>query len=340
MNFRQIKNRMFFIGSLVAVMFLIVTFSCHHQPGPGEKLKVAGVFTTSLDDPRAAVIYQGLRRAEREIDVVCEVTESVTSDEIARVIGDYADKGYRLVFGDARSCEDMIRETARDYPEVAFCFCSNLGSAEPNLSVFNCWVYEPAYLCGLIAGRLTETGIVGAVADEKNPCMNCLLNSFNEGVREANSAARVLIFYSQDKTTASGMIEKISQLAGAGVDYLYAGIPDCINSCRKNGVIVFGNLQDQYSISPDTVITGTVWDMWPIVEKVVTEFKEDNYQAADLRQWSMMTKGGAYLAPYHSFDTRLSFELKELIDQKRRDIMSGILRIRANEFPPAPELIY
>lgn len=316
--------------TMAAAMVLVCLSGCSPDSGGGDKMKVAGVFTTSLEDPRASVIYQGLKQSERELEVVCDVVEDVAPDKIARVLRDYAEKGYPVIFGDARDCEDIVRKVARDFPEIAFCFCSNLGPTEPNFSVFNSWVYEPAYLCGLLAGRLTKTNTVGAVAGRPDPVVNCLLNSFNQGVMESNPAARVLIISPGDTAT---MIKEVSRLVEAGADHIYAGFPGSIMLCQKKGVIAFGNLQDQYSLAADTVITGTVWDMWPTVEKVITDMEEERYQAMDLREWSMMAKGGAYLASYHSFEGKIPYDLKDEINQKRRDIMAGTLRVPANEFP-------
>jgi len=47
-----------------------------------------------------------------------------------------------------------------------------------------------------------------------------------------------------------------------------------------------------------------------------------------------MAKGGAYFAPYHSFEGKISSELKDVINQIRRDIMAGTFRVPANELPP------
>jgi|GEM_PF-4835132 basic membrane lipoprotein Med (substrate-binding protein (PBP1-ABC) superfamily) len=122
---------------LVVVLIVVGISGCSPDPGMGDKMKIAGVFSTSLENPQAAVIYQGLRKAEREMEVVCDVTANVNSQEIKRVLKDYAEKGYLIIFGDAPDSEDIIRRIARDYPEIAFCFCSGFGPAAPNLSVFN-----------------------------------------------------------------------------------------------------------------------------------------------------------------------------------------------------------
>jgi len=321
--------------SFVAGALILAGISgCSPGSGAGDKMKVAGVFSSSLEDPQAAVIYQSLRKAEQEMDVVCDVTDNVSSGDMKRVLNDYVEKGYLVIFGSAPDSEAIIRRFARDYPEIAFCFCSSTGPSAPNLSVFNSWVYEPAYLCGLIAGRRTKTNIVGAVGTLPDPAVNCLINAFSQGVREANPSARVISAFIESPFDPVAAGRVADSLITSGADYLFAGTPGVIKTCKKKGVRAFGNLQDQYSLAPATVISGTVWDLWPTVEKVITDVEEERYQAQDLREWSMMAKGGAFLAPYHSFEGKVSIELKDMIDQIRRDIMAGTFRVPANELPP------
>lgn len=317
-----------------AALILVCLFGCSPNTGTGDKMKVAGVFSTSLEDPLAAVIYQGLRKAEREMEVVCDVTANVNSQEIKRVLKDYAEKGYLIIFGDAPDSEEIIRRVARDYPEIAFCFCSDFGPAAPNLSVFNSWVYEPAYLCGLIAGRRTKTNIIGAVGGIPDPAGDCLLNAFIRGVQEVNPGARIMNAFIETRFDPSIAAQEATRMINSGADYLFAGTPGVIRACRNGGITAFGNIQDQYSLAQDTVITGTIWDLWPTVEKVITDVQDERYQALDLREWSMMAKGGAFLAPYHSFEGKISSELKDMINQIRRDIMAGTFRVPANELPP------
>ena len=58
-----------------------------------------------------------------------------------------------IIFGDAFGNEEAVRRVAKDYPEIAFVFGSGLGPSQPNLSVFDNWIHEPAYLSGWLAGR-------------------------------------------------------------------------------------------------------------------------------------------------------------------------------------------
>ena len=60
-----------------------------------------------------------------------------------------------IIFGDAFGNEEAVRSVAADYPDIAFVFGSGGGPANPNFSVFDNWIHEPAYLAGMLAGGLT-----------------------------------------------------------------------------------------------------------------------------------------------------------------------------------------
>lgn len=317
----------FWSGVLISLIFLA---ACGRPARFGDRIKVAGVFPDSRENPSTAVIHRALDRADRDMLIVYEIVENVPPGEMERVLLDYVNKGYDLIFGDDRGAEETVRRVARDHPETAFCFHSRLGSVEPNFSVFSYWIHEPAYLCGRIAGRLSESGRVGAVAGEAHPALNAVLNAFRAGVRDADSSVRVEIVL----TGAGGVEEATERLIEEGADYIFAGSPAAIPVCRRMGVPAFGNLRNWYAVAPNTMISGAIWDLGPTVEKLVEDVKDDSYRARDLREWSMMAKGGAYLAPYHTFDTRIPFPVKEEIDELRRRILSGLYRVPADESIP------
>ena len=41
---------------------------------------------------------------------------------------------------------------------------------EPNYSVFDNWIHEPSYLCGVIAGRMTKSNTLGIDAEQVGVC--------------------------------------------------------------------------------------------------------------------------------------------------------------------------
>lgn len=321
---------------LSAVLITCSAFflACGQPARYQDRIKVAAVFPESRESLPAAVVHRALDQAAQEMLIIYEVSDHVPPGEMEKVLRDYVGKGYDLIFGDDRGAEETVRRVARDHPETAFCFNSRLSSVDPNFSVFSYWLHEPAYLCGRIAGRLTESDRVGAVAEDPHPALNAALNAFREGVRDVNPDAVAEIVLAGGGTDREGMEEAATRLIAEGADYIFAGSPAAIAVCREKRVPAFGYLENWYSFAPNTMVTGAVWDLGPLVENAVEDVKNDCYRARDLREWSMMAKGGAYLAPYHSFETRLPYELKEEIGEIRRSILSGIYRVPANESLP------
>ncbi len=302
---------------------------------PAEKvIKVAAVYATPIEEPWDGAIHKALLKAKKELGIRYDWTENVGYADFEKVLREYADKGYDIIFGDAFGSEDAVRRVAKDYPKIAFVFGSGEGPMDPNLSVFDDWIQEPAYLCGLIAGKITKTNVVGVVAGVPVPEVNRIVNAFIYGVKEVNPKAKVLVSFigswfnpTKAKEMALAEIQK-------GADVMYAERYGVIDACKEKHVYVFGNLLDQHSLAPNYVITGPVWDMWPTVKYVIESVKNGTYHAQDLREWSMMAKGGAKLAPFYEFKDKLPKDVLELVQKKEEEIKEGKFRVPINEAPP------
>ena len=145
------------------------------------QLKVAAVFETPIEEPWVNQIHVALLRAKQDLGIEYTWSESVSASDFARVVRDYAEQDHRLIMGDAFGTERITRRVDRDYPEVAFAFGSGIGPAEPNFAVFDNWIHEPAYLAGMIAGKLTKSNTIGTVAAMPIPEVNRLSNAFCAG---------------------------------------------------------------------------------------------------------------------------------------------------------------
>ena len=182
---------------------------------------------------------------------------------------------------------------------------SGQGPAEPNFAVFDNWIHEPAYLSGMIAGKLTKSNIIGTVAAMDIPEVARLTNAFCTGAKEVNPAVKCKVsfigsFFDPPKAKEAAL----AQIA-AGVDVIYAERFGVIEAAQEKGILAFSNMSDQASLAPDTVVTGPVWDMWPTIQAAVKQVQAGVFTAQDFGSFSTMTKGGASLAPLHDWETKL-----------------------------------
>lgn len=304
--------------------------------GASDKVKVFGAFATPIEEPWDGVIHDALLKAKEAGLIDYTYTEDIGySGDMERVLREVAEQQKPdLIMGDAFVNEEAVRRVAADYPEIAFAFGSELGPAAPNLAVFDNWIHEPAYLCGMIAGGMTKTNTVGIVAAVPIPEVNRLVNAFIAGVKETNPEAQVLVsFINSFFDPATAKEQALAHIA-AGADVLYGERAGVIEAAAEKGVYAFGNMSDQNEVAPEYVITGPVWNMTPTVEYVVAQVKAKTFAAIDLKDFSMMALGGATLAPYHGNDSKIPAATLEAVKAKEEAIKTGMFRVPIDEAQP------
>ncbi len=297
-------------------------------------IKVAAVFETPIEEPWVNQIHVALLQAKKEMGIEYTWSESVKSADFARVMREYAENGYKLITGDSFGAERIARRVARDYPDVSFVFGSGIGPAEPNFGVFDNWIHEPAYLSGMIAGKMTKSNVLGVVAAMPIPEVNRLSNAFCNGAKEVNNKVRCKFsfigsFFDPPKAKEAALAQ-----IEAGADVLYAERFGVIEACAEKGALAISNMSDQASLGPNTVITGPVWDMWPTIKHVVTLVKAGVPTAQDFGGFSFMGKGGSYLAPYHKWDNKLPADVKSMVEKRKQEILDGTHRVDVDESTP------
>ncbi len=326
-------RRLFLLVTGMAAVLILTGGSL--QPAiSAEKIKVAAVFETPIEEPWVNQIHVALLKAKNELGIEYTWSESVKAADFARIMREYAEKGYQLITGDAFGAERIARRVARDYPKTAFVFGSGIGPAEPNFGVFDNWIHEPAYLSGMIAGKMTKSNIIGVVAAMPIPEINRLSNAFYAGAREVNPKVQCKFsfigsFFDPPKAKEAAMAQ-----IEAGADVLYAERFGVVEACVEKKVLAISNMSDQSNLGPETVITGPVWDMWPTIKYVVSLVQAGVFTAQDFGGFSYMSKGGAYLAPYHKWETKLPAEVKELVEKRKQEILDGTFRVDIDESIP------
>jgi basic membrane lipoprotein Med (substrate-binding protein (PBP1-ABC) superfamily) len=302
------------------------------------KLKVFGAYATPIEEPWDGVIHAALLKAKAAGEIEYEFTENIGySGDMERVLRETASsKKPDIIFGDGFDNEEAVRRVAAEFPKIVFVFGSGLGPSNPNLSVFDNWIHEPAYLCGMLAGGMTKTNVIGIVAAMPVPEVNRLVNAFIAGAKETNPNAKVLVSFINSWFDPAAAKEAAVAQIDNKADVLYAERFGVIEAAKAKNLWVFGNMSDQNSLAPDLVISSPVWNMDPTVEYVINQVKGGSFTAMDLKDFSMVAKGGATLAPFHTTESKIPPDLLKKVTDKQAAIMSGLFRVDVDEKQPAP----
>ena len=299
---------------------------------------VFGAYATAIEEPWDGVIHSALLAEEEAGRIEYSFTDDIGyAGDMERILRETAEQqAPDIIFGDAFGNEEAVRRVASEYPEIAFAFGSGLGPADPNFAVFDNWIHEPAYMAGMIAGGMTQTNTLGVVGGYPVPEVNRLTNAFIEGAKEVNPEVEVLVTFINSWFDPAAAKEAALAHIDAGADVLYAERAGVIEAAAENDLWAIGNMSDQNEIAPGHVLTSVVWDMGPTVEYVINQVEAGAFTAQDLKDFSMMAKGGASLAPYHEAGDEIPQELQEMVAEREQAIQDGLFRVPIDEEQPDP----
>jgi basic membrane lipoprotein Med (substrate-binding protein (PBP1-ABC) superfamily) len=301
------------------------------------KLKVFGAFATPIEEPWDGVIHAALQKAADAGEIEYTYQENIGySGDMERVLREVCEQQKPdLIMGDAFGNEEAVRRVAKDFPEVAFAFGSGNGPSEPNVAVFDNWIHEPAYLMGMLAGGLTQTGKIGIVGAMPVPEVNRLVNAFIAGAKSQRADVVVMVSFINSWFDPAAAKEAAIAMIDNGADVLYAERFGVIEAAAEKGLFAFGNMSDQSELAPDFVVTSAVWNMDPTVEYLIKQVAAGTFTAQDLKDFSMMGKGGASLASFHNTESKIPAELLAAVKAKEAEILSGMFRVDVDEAQPA-----
>jgi basic membrane protein A and related proteins len=310
----------------------------------GEKktLKVYGAFATAIEEPWDGVIHSALLEEEEQGRIEYDFTDAIGySGDMERTLREVAqEEKPDIIFGDAFGNEEAARRVAADFPDIAFVFGSGGGPSEPNFSVFDNWIHEPAYLCGLIAGNMTKSNVLGVVGGFPVPEVNRIVNAFIAGAQEVNPKVETKVTFINSWFDPAAAKEAALAQVDAGADVLFAERFGVIEAAEEHDLYAFGNMSDQTELAPEHVISGPVWDMGPTTKFVIDQVLAGSYTAQDLKDFSMMGKGGASLAEINTdVEGGVPQDVVDLVEKREQEIKSGVFRVNIDEAQPRGSVV-
>lgn len=304
-----------------------------------EVLSVVAAYSSAIEEPWDGVIHEALQEMADAGEITYKYIDKIgyASGAFERTLRQIAEEDKpAIIMGDSFGNEESARKVALDYPAIAFVMGSGGGPAEPNFSVFDNWIHEPAYVSGILAGSLTKSNIIGIVGGIPVPEVNRIVNAFIAGALSVNPNVQAKInFINSWFDPAAAKEAALSQIS-AGADILFAERAGVIEAAAEKGLLSFGNQMDQKSIAPESVVTSNVWNMRPTINYILSQVKAGSYTSQDLKDFSMVGKGGATLAEINTAVTGgIPADVVAKATAAMDAIKAGTLRVDITESVPA-----
>lgn len=311
------------------------------------ELKIAIITGATIDEAWYKSLLQSIDRLAAEkphgVEITYDYTENVWGDDAERAIVAYAETGEYDIIWAASSYSDQVKNVMEDYPEIMFAYS---GSGNEGLGGNAYWnynhIHECAYLLGAIAGYMTESDVIGAVAGFPYDDQNDVLNGYIDGAKAVNEDVQVKVTFIESWWDPPKAKEATYALMAAGADYVYAERYGPFEALSEEGKYGFGQYEDQYELAPEVVVSSTILKWDPVVEYYFNEWWKHEtegtpYDASNEPVWFTMAEGACDIAPYHGFEDTIPQDIQDEVDEMREAILAGELEVPLRVEPPVSD---
>ena len=275
------------LKKIIIILTLISIFVLSLGLGASAKpFRVAVIMPSSISDMAfSQSMYEALVTIQEEVgkenfEFVYSENMFVVADAAA-AIRDYASEGYDLVIAHGSQYGSSLMEIAPDFPNTSFTWGTSVNTFSDK-GITNIFAYEArseegGYVCGVLAAKLSQTGIIGVIGPIETGDAKLYVDGFKVGVLAIKPDAQVNVNWTGSFSDVALASEAAQTHINAGADVLTGTaqmVVGAIGVARQRGVLWFGTQADQTSLAPEVVVANQVYDWTVVLRPMIQLVKE------------------------------------------------------------------
>ncbi len=234
----------------LAVLMALTMAACgpKQEAAQDGKLKVALVLAGGLGDRSFYdSANEGLEMLKKDFGVEGKVLECKEDDSQIKEQMLAAAQWADVIVPVGWQMGDALASTAPEFPDKKFIYVDEGIDGIDNILNIKYKQNEGSFLVGYIAGKMSQSGKVGAVGGADSDVINDFMTGYREGVAYANPSATVEVLYTEDYEDPAKGKETALALYGKGCDIVFA-----VAGKTGEGVFAAGKEQGKYAIGVDS----------------------------------------------------------------------------------------
>ncbi len=208
-----------------------------------------------------AAAFDGLQLIKKELGAETAMVQTTSPADFEDAMRDFASRGFAVVFAHGFEYTDAALKVGKSFPKTYFIVTSGGGSSA-NVASLTFKIEEAAYVEGILAGKMTKTGVVGCIGGIELPAIHLTFNGFRKGFLAARSDGRMLTSFTGSFDDVGAAKEAALAQISQGADLLFhnadaAGL-GVFQAAHQDHIYAFGANRNQNDIIPDTVLASAV----------------------------------------------------------------------------------
>lgn len=298
------------------------------------KKKVGIVFDIGGKDDRSfnAAANNGVVRSKKDFPIVLRDVEPGDPTSIEPALRAFASYGYNLIIGVGFAQGPILKEVAKDYPQLNFVLIDAVAESQ-NVASLLFKEHEGSFLVGMIAAYTSKAGVIGFVGGMDIPLIHRFQTGYEEGARYVNPNIRVLSNYVGITDAAWNNPVKGRELANAQYEQ---GAEVVFQAAGNSGLGVFNAAEDykkfaigvdsnQNWVKPGHVLTSMLKRIDNAVYSIVKDQVEGKFKGG-VHIYGLENDGVGYAIDEHNRHL-IPDSVIEKVEQARRYIIEGKIKV-------------
>jgi basic membrane protein A len=252
-------------------------------PAKAEPLKAAWIYVGPVGEAGWSFAHDlGRKAVEAEYGDKVKTTfvEKVPEGADAeRVIRDLAAQGNKIIFATSFGYMEAMYKVAPDFPDVRFEHATGYKTST-NMRLYDSKFYEPTYMAGVIAGRMTKTNTLGFVGSFPIPEVVRNINAFTLGALSVNPKVKTKVVWVNTWFDPPKESDAAQSLINGGADVLLQNTDSTavLQTADKNGKYAFGWDSDMSAFSSKAHLASCIANWGNYYKKAIKDVMDGTWK--------------------------------------------------------------
>lgn len=245
-----------------------------------------------------------------------------TGADSERVMRSLAQDGTRLIYGVSFGYMNPMSKVAVQFPGTTFMDAQGFMTRK-NMGVYAARVYEGFYLNGLVAGRMSKSGVVGYIASLPVPEVVQGLDAFMLGMRSVNPKATVKVVWLNTWYDPGREREAANALLSEGADVLTSVLssPVAVQVAQEHDAYAVTWQSDMAKYGPRAQLSCALLDWSGLYIKTTEAVFNGTWKPGN--DWLGVREGVIRMV---GLNPSLPPDVKQLVEQREAEMKSGAFK--------------
>lgn len=250
--------------------------------GDSIEYRLAAIFPGTITDGDYNTLgHIGITTVEEDKGVDIAFSESVAVPDVDRVMREYIDDGFNIIFTHGGQFLSQTIELANEFPDVRF--IAEADAEIPDVPA-NVWVIVRnmeigAYGGGAVAAQMTETGKIGYITGLTLPFTYAEAHAIEQSIADLGLDVQMIPVWVGDFNDPSKARELADALIADDVDIIVTslnlgtlGVLEAANSADAD-IQVIAKYTDKSEIAPEHYVTSMLYDFAQPLNDIVANIQ-------------------------------------------------------------------